>query len=262
MNSPARLSRLAVALIGAASVLSAVPRGSHAAPEVSILAYHRFGSSVADAMTVRTTTFRWQLDYLRGHGHPIVPLRDFIAYRAGHAPPPPAGSVCITADDGHESVFTVMLPIVRELRVPVTLFVYPSAISNASYAMTWEQLAVLRGTGLFDIQSHTYWHPNFTVEKRRLSEGAYREFAMMQLTKSRGVLESTLGVGVELLAWPFGIADDELVGMARDAGYTAGFTLKPRIVTEGDSLMTLPRFLVTDSASGARFAAMLPADGR
>jgi peptidoglycan/xylan/chitin deacetylase (PgdA/CDA1 family) len=80
----------------------------------------------------------------------------------------------ITADDGHESVFTEMAPLVREYGVPVTLFIYPSAISNAPYAMTWEQLAALDRTGLFGIESHTYWHPNFKTEKRRLSAGAYR----------------------------------------------------------------------------------------
>ena len=34
----------------------------------SILVYHRFGPVVADSMTVRTATFRWQLEYLREHG--------------------------------------------------------------------------------------------------------------------------------------------------------------------------------------------------
>jgi hypothetical protein len=121
----------------------------------------------------------------------------------------------------HQSVFTEMLPVILYYRVPVTLFVYPSAISNAPYAMTWEQLAALRRTGLFDIQSHSYWHPNFRVEKRRLSETAYR-IRLMQLTKSRSVLENHLDVGVDLLA-AIRIADDELVGIARRWLY-GGFT--------------------------------------
>ena len=54
-----------------------------------------------------------------------------------------------------------MKPLIERERIPVTLFSYPSAISNASYAMTWEQLAALKATGLFSIESHSYWHPNF-----------------------------------------------------------------------------------------------------
>lgn len=227
-------------------------------PQVSILLYHRFGSAVTDAMTVRTETFRWQLDYLRQHHHPIIPLRTLIAYLLGQSPAPPPGAVVITADDGHRSVFAEMLPVVREYNVPVTLFIYPSAISNASYAMTWEQLDALHRTGLFDIQSHTYWHPNFKTERRRLSPAAYRAFAAMQLVKAKTVLENTLGVEADLIAWPFGIYDDELIGLARDAGYIAGFTLERRIVTSGERIMALPRFLVTDRASGRHFTSMLP----
>ena len=225
---------------------------------VSILAYHRFGPAVTDAMTVRTGTFRWQLDYLKQHHYTIIPLRGLISYLRAEGPAPSPQSVVITVDDGHESVFTDMLPVVREYQVPVTLFIYPSAISNASYAMTWKQLDTLRGTGFFDIQSHTYWHPNFKTEQRRLSRAAYRTFAAMQLIKPRTVLEDKLGVEADLLAWPFGIYDDELIGMACDAGYIAGFTLDRRLVTGHERIMALPRFLVTDSATGRAFTSMLP----
>jgi peptidoglycan/xylan/chitin deacetylase (PgdA/CDA1 family) len=217
---------------------------------------------VKDGTTVRTATFRWQLDYLREHGHPIIPLHALISYLLGDARTPPPRSVVITADDGHDSVFTEMLPIVREYRVPVTLFIYPSAISNASYAMTWEQLDALHRTGLFDIESHTYWHPNFKTERERLSPATYRAFATMQLVKSRAVLRDKLRVEADLIAWPFGIYDDELIAMAREAGYIAGFTLEGRVVTQREPIMALPRFLVTDSASGSRFTAMLPQDKR
>src|SRR5690242_9619856 len=90
-------------------------------------------------------------------------------------------AVVITVDDGHRSVYSDMLPLVRKYRLPVTLFIYPSAISNASYAMTWAQLEALKETGFFDIQSHTYWHPNFKTERRRLGAPDFDKFATMQL---------------------------------------------------------------------------------
>lgn len=231
--------------------------------QASILAYHRFGAVVGDAMTVRPATFRSQLDYLRRHQYPVVPLRTLTCYLLGSGPAPPARAVIITVDDGHLSVFTEMLPIVREYQVPVTLFIYPSAISNAPYAMTWQQLAALQRTGLFDIESHTYWHPNFRTERRRLSWQAYRSFVHMQLTRPKTLLRQELHVDADLLAWPFGIYDDELIAMAQESGYVAGFTIERRIVTGRDRPMALPRFLVTDgAASGRGFAAMLPGEPR
>lgn len=234
------------------------PQPQPTSSEPSILLYHRFGASVTDSMTIRTTTFRTQLEYLKQHGYPIVPLRTIVSYRLGKGPAPPARAVAITADDGHISVYRDMLPLVREYKIPVTLFIYPSAISNASYGMTWDQLAELQRTGLFDIQSHTYWHPNFKTEKRRLSPAAYQSFLNTQLTKPRTVLKNKLGVNADLLAWPFGIYDDELLATAAQSGYVAAFTIDRRLVAPGDRIMALPRFLVADTDSGSRFAAMLP----
>jgi peptidoglycan/xylan/chitin deacetylase (PgdA/CDA1 family) len=238
-----------------------VARQGQAVPipaDASILLYHRFGPVVHDEMTVRTATFRAQLDYLKQHGYPIVPLRTVVSHLLGKGPAPPPRAVVITVDDGHASVITEMLPLVTEYRIPITLFIYPSAISNASYAMKWDQLAMLQRTGLFDIQSHTYWHPNFKTEKRRLPADAFQSFVTMQLAKPRKVLKDKLGVDTDLLAWPFGIYDDELIAKAREAGYVSAFTLDRRPVTPRERVMALPRYLVLDSDSGARFASMLP----
>ena len=210
-------------------------------------------------MTVRTVVFRSHLEYLKQHGFHVVPLRSVVSYLRGTGPAPPAGSVVLTVDDGHASVFTEMLPLIREYRVPVTLFIYPSAISNASYAMTWAQLSALKDTGLFDIQSHTYWHPNFHKDKRRLSADDYRSFLTTQLAKPRTVLKQRLGVDADLLAWPFGIYDDELIAAAQEAGYVAGFTLDRRLATPREKIMAVPRFLVLDRDSGRAFERMLPA---
>ena len=84
----------------------------------------------------------------------------------------------------------------------------------------------------------------------------------MQFGKSRSVLKDKIGVEADMVAWPFGIYDDKLIRMAGDAGYLAGFTLDRRLVTGHDHIMALPRFLMTDGASGRNFAAMLPQEKR
>jgi peptidoglycan/xylan/chitin deacetylase (PgdA/CDA1 family) len=163
----------------------------------------------------------------------------------------------VTVDDAHRSVYTDMLPLVRQYRMPVTLFVYPSAISHAPYAMTWEQLRELQESGLFEIQSHSYWHPNFKVEKKRLSHQQYEQLVATQLTKAKATLERNLGLHVDMLAWPFGIYDDELLKQAADAGYVAALTLERRHVRQSDPLLALPRYLMTDRDRGKVFERLL-----
>ncbi len=210
-------------------------------------------------MTVTTPVFESHLKYLRDHGYMVISLRQLLRYLHGEEASLPPRAVVITADDDHRSVFTDMLPLVRRYRVHVTFFVYPSAISNASYAITWEQLEELVASGLFDIQSHSYWHPNFHVEKRRLSPNEYRKFVNMQLVKSKTVLEQKLGATIDLLSWPFGIYDDELIAAARNAGYVAGFTLERRAARKSDDVMALPRFLMTDQTRGKVFESIVAA---
>ena len=109
---------------------------------VPVLCYHRFGPTVADGMTVTTPVFEAQLKWLQDNGYTVIPLRTLVNYLRGQGPPPPPKSVVITADDAHKTVYSDMLPLVKKYNIPVTLFVYPSAVSNphAPYAMTWEQL--------------------------------------------------------------------------------------------------------------------------
>ncbi len=251
------VSLLALCLSAMTSVAIAAS-ASESATSATILVYHRFGPVVADSMTVTTAVFESQLKYLHDNGYTIVPLHDVVNLAAGHGELPPR-AVAITADDGHRTVFSDMKPLVERYRIPVTLFIYPSAISNAPYAMTWEQLAELKATGLFSVESHSYWHPNFRIEKRRLSAGDYGKLVDSQLNKSRQFLERRLGGHVTMLSWPFGIYDDELIAAATKSGYVAAFTIERRKVSRGDNVMALPRFIVTDGDIGQRFESLLPA---
>ena len=208
-------------------------------------------------MTVTTPVFETQLRHLRETGYTVIPLRHWVDYLRGQAPPPPFRSVVITVDDGHRSVHTELFPLVRQYQVPVTLFIYPSAISNAPYALTWEQLAEMKDSGLFEIQSHTYWHPNFKTDKKRLAPVEYERFVEMQLTRSKQKLEHRLGVQIDALAWPFGIYDEELMQTAEHLGYRAAFTLDRRHARPSDKLMALPRYLVTNKDQGKTFARLL-----
>lgn len=218
---------------------------SQATPSAAILVYHRFGPQVADSMTTRTEVFVAQLAELHRAGYTIVPLTTVVDGLAGRVPLP-ARAVAITVDDGHRTVYSDLLPIIRREHLPVTLFIYPSAISNASYAMNWAQLQELLATGSVSIQSHTYWHPDFRIERRRLETGAYRQFVRNQLENPRQVLRHRLGVDADYLAWPFGIHDTELEAAAKTAGYRAAFALGERHATPRDSPFALPRYLIVD----------------
>lgn len=225
---------------------------------VPILLYHRFGPTVADSMTITTPVFIEHLDYLKKNGFTVIPLRRLVNYlNKSDLKPLPKKPVVIVADDAHISAYTIMYPLAKKYNIPVTLFTYPSAISNASYAMTWDELREVEKSGLFDIQSHTFWHPNFKREKKKLSATEYNKLVDVQLTKAKKKLEKEIGKTVDTLAWPFGIYDEDLIKRANAAGYTALLTIEARPVKDGDRLAALPRFLLSDKDRGSRFVKII-----
>jgi peptidoglycan/xylan/chitin deacetylase (PgdA/CDA1 family) len=208
-------------------------------------------------MTMKTSVFESHLKSLRDNGYKVIPLRQLVDWKLKQGPPPSPKSVVIVEDDAHKSVYTDMLPLVKRYKVPVTVFIYPSAISNAKYAMTWEQLRELKKSGLFDFQSHTYWHPNFKMDRKKMKPQEFEKWVDMQLNKSKMRIEKELGGKVDMLAWPFGIYDEYLMKKATIAGYMAAFTIERRHVTEKDSMMKLPRYLLINSDQGMAFARIL-----
>jgi len=229
------------------------------AQTIPILVYHRFDAVASGPMTVRTTVFDSQLAWLEQHHYRVLPLHtaiDALRNRAKTSQP----TVAITVDDGHRSVYTEMFPLIVKHRVPVTLFIYPSAISNALYALTWQQIRKMQESGLVEVQSHTYWHPNFRKEVARLGTAQYDAFVKVQLERSMQTLESRLGIKVTALAWPFGIYDSQLETAARQAGYQAALAYGGGPARAGCDEFAIPRIPVSDHDTGLRFSQLLGAE--
>lgn len=249
-------SLLAFALGLLLSVTAEMPAQVQAHSGTPILAYHRFDPVKSGSTTVTTATLESQLTWLVEHNYTVVPLAQVIATVRG-SEPAPLHTIAITVDDGHVSVFTILFPIIQKYRIPVTLFIYPSAISHASYALTWNELKQMKASGLVDIQAHTYWHPDFHKEKARLSPDEYNKFVTNQLVLSKAVLEQRLGSQITLMAWPYGIYDHDLEQAAAHAGYTASFAYAGGVALPGDDPFAIPRIPAGNYAHGDAFGTML-----
>ena len=146
-----------------------------------------------------------------------------------------------------------MLPVVTKYHIPVTLFIYPSTISEGKNAMTWDELKELQRTGLFDIQGHTYWHPNFKQEEKHRTAADYEKFVTNQLANSKKKIEEKLGTPVTFLAWPFGIYNPYLEQAANKAGYVMAFSIDDESATRNHRAMAQPRFMIIEGRSMKTF---------
>jgi peptidoglycan/xylan/chitin deacetylase (PgdA/CDA1 family) len=224
---------------------------------VSVLLYHRFSQTVSGSTTAKTAVFAEQLAWLAADRVAVVPLHTLVDGLVRGELPRRGPVVALTADDRHPSVYSDMYPLIRQYRVPVTLFIYPEGIANADDALTCAQLAEMIGSGVVDVQSYTYSHPNFRIAERRLGPSAYEAFVQRELALSKSRLEAQLGISVDLLAWPSAICDPALERHAAEAGYVAAFSVAPRPLLVGENLFALPRYMITNADRGERLGALV-----
>lgn len=208
-------------------------------------------------MTLKPERLIEQFQYLKDNGFTVIPLKEAVEYLEGKRSTLPPKPVVITADDGWQSVYQYMYPIVKKYNYPVTLFIYPQTISEGKHAMTWEELKELQQTGLFEIQGHTYSHPNFKQEKRHRSEASFQKLLNLELVRSKKILEDKIGTKIDFLAWPFGIYNDYLEQQAANAGYEMSFTIDAIKANRSFKPMGQPRYMIVEGQTMKTFKAIV-----
>ena len=138
------------------SAFSPVPVPQHET-RVAILGYHDFSRTLpATEMRMNTDTFRAQMQALKTAGVPIITMKDFLDWKLGDKQLP-AKCVLITIDDGWKSVYTDAYPILREMKIPFTVFPYTKFITGRGSAMSREQIQEMLNNGA-TLGSHSVSH--------------------------------------------------------------------------------------------------------
>lgn len=123
------LKRAAKGLLASPPAMAMLRARARRGDPVTVLCYHTLSadSGGPDAWTaLRISDFRDHVAILREH-HDIVPLDDAVAEGPGRGGRPRA---VITFDDGEAGLHRHLLPLVREIRVPVTVYVATGQIET------------------------------------------------------------------------------------------------------------------------------------
>jgi peptidoglycan/xylan/chitin deacetylase (PgdA/CDA1 family) len=195
---------------------------------VSILCYHAFDAEWISPLAVEPEAFAAQADWL-SRRRLVVDL-DLAIARLDRRGRLPRRMAALTFDDGFASVFEVAWPVLRDLHLPITVFLVAGTLTEPGLSVDWvddppptplrtmtlgEALEMQDGGAV--IGSHSYVHANLT----ELSD----EECVRDLRESRELLSELLGKPVDLLAYPRGLNDGRVRTSAARAGYRAAFTL-------------------------------------
>ncbi|MGV3504992.1 MAG: polysaccharide deacetylase family protein [Adhaeribacter sp.] len=236
--------------------------------KVTILLFHDISAQVAEQ------TF----SYLSRH-YNIICLNDFIDACEKKDPlrlPPKA--LILTFDDGHIRNYE-MLPVIKKLKIPITIFLCSSLIDtkrhfwfkyqNGSFSPVQmkrlpnrERLEKLSEKGFkqdedfekpqalnkqqvaemqpyVNLQSHTRFHPCLPT----CDDLEARE----EIFKSKEFLTGEFGLDVNVISYPNGDYSDRDILLSKQAGYKCGITVDYGFNTIHTDLFKLKRLSVNDT---------------
>jgi peptidoglycan/xylan/chitin deacetylase (PgdA/CDA1 family) len=190
---------------------------------VPILCYHNLGPQSKGRLLLGVSQFEQQMRYLKAQGYRVITLSDFLEWMQLKRQLPKK-AVVLTFDDGYRAFREYAYPILKELGFSATLFVYTDYVGAGRNALSWDELKALSAEG-FDVQAHSKTHGDL---RRATGETDVQYAARMQneLGEPLKLFQRHLGRPTQLLAYPYGRVDDDLVVKVKEHGYIAAFTVR------------------------------------
>jgi peptidoglycan/xylan/chitin deacetylase (PgdA/CDA1 family) len=232
---------------------------------VPVFCYH-----VPDAKS-----FENDLCHLQRNGYHTLTADELLAYLNGTFEAPEK-SVVLTFDDGPVDLYRVAFPLLQAYGFRGVAFVAPYFHDHApidvheSRACSWDELIEMNGSGVIDVQSHSYEHRRFpswpepaplcgVTLGTNIAALPPERTLLEDLELARTTLEARLGKTVRHLGFPCYDGTPEAIAVGKDAGYEAFWwgTL-PRVPVNRPARDAASRIV---RVSG-EFVRRLPGDGR
>lgn len=251
------------------------------ASEILILCYHDVGQS-KNTYTVAPDTLRSHFEYLKEKGYSPISLQEYVAACRDGAPLP-SKPVMITFDDGYQSFYTKVFPLLKEYNYPAMISVVTSWLKYASADLgpmvTWQQLREMEASGLVDIASHSHASHRYTAINPQVDRAAlmgslqysngkyesledYRQRIQSDLQEAQATFEKELGHKVQAVVWPYGAYTKVAVDVALEQGFTTCFALNDGFNKPNEqALIQARRAIIMGNPSKEKFAKFIKAGG-
>ena len=190
----------------------------YAAGRFPVLMYHNVTkdqSLVARDDTVHITpyTLEEHLKALADAGYNAVSMEEYYMYRT-EGTALPKNPVLITFDDGYVGNYEYAYPLLKKYNTKAVIFVITSRV-GARYTefphFSWIQAREMEKSGLVEIESHSYSHPDF-------SDLTYDE-TVLEMRLARYQIETNMNKKCRFFAYPYGKTSGVSTFVAQNAGY-------------------------------------------
>jgi biofilm PGA synthesis lipoprotein PgaB len=286
------MTRLIARLIATVLFLAASAAASMAAPpppgSFMALCYHNVEDNDPDQAYdgVTTTKLIEQLGWLQKQGYTAVSIDEVLAARAGTKELPPK-AVLLSFDDGYESFYTKVYPILKAYHMPAVIAVvdewmagntgdsrhagdrvaYGDTTMPRSAFLTWPQIREMKKSGLIEVASHSHAmhygvlanpqgneEPDALTAKYDAKTGTYEtpEHYVQRLqddaAASVRTIKAQTGTAPRVMVWPYGAYNEIGMLIQNRNGMPITLTLEDGYAKVSDIRAT-PRGLIKDDPS-------------
>jgi biofilm PGA synthesis lipoprotein PgaB len=259
-----------------------------ARPNLIVLAYHDVRDDVGldadrDPDATSTDHLVSHFDWLKANGYNVVTF-DQVKEASQGGRPLPKDAVLLTFDDGLESFYTRVYPLLRAYHYPALAAVvgswmdlpdgkrmpYNGSDCDRSCFLTWDQVAEMQKSGLVEFASHSWalhQGTNGNPQGNQMPAAAYLQFDASKhgyeteaeyaarvrddLSKSADEIAAHTGVRPRAIAWPYGAFTRVGQDVAAGLGMSISFSLGDAIPSLGSG-GTIPRLLVSGNITANR----------
>ncbi len=225
---------------------------------IPVLLYHNIvedNKPVKSPFALKKENLLNHFNIIKDQGIKVIPLSELTGGNAGSISDQKK-SVVITFDDDYLSMYRILLPIVKEYKYPVTLFVYTDGISKPGKGgLDWKMLREMDRNGI-DIQCHSMSHRDLSAVEinETYSSG---KILYEELYISKALMEKNLDKAISFFAFPYGRYSLNLLELAKQAGYKKVFSTDygPNIITRDN--FCLRRHHIKNSYSDEFFISII-----
>ena len=143
----------------------------------------------------------------------------------------------LTFDDGWKTQYSDAFPVLQQLHLTATFFIFSQPIGRDRGYMTWPEIKELQAAGM-TIGAHSRTHPKLTDASVSLTD---------EVSGSRQDLQRNLGTAPDLFAYPYGARDDRTAAAVRAAGFRGARALAGGEWNAAANLYALHSVLATDN---------------
>ena len=246
-----KLRKLAVVVVAAALMAGIMPQATGAADarqvqRVPIFMYHT-SSEYNPGRTfyelyIRPSEFERQVQHLVDGGYTFMTFDEWFDMNTVDRP------VFITFDDGYETNYTEIFPIIKRHNVKITIFLETGSIGRRG-RLSADMIRRMSDSGLVKFESHAVSHQRLT----ELSPEKLRE----ELRESRRTIESITGRRVHAVAYPFGAFNEQVIAAAREYYQFGVAVMGSKHNTARHGNFEIRRMEVRRSTTMAQFRGML-----